>query len=129
MAVFEQARKAGNAAETDPKDEAQDDPFGEQAGEDAPDLEILYRDVALKAVRDDKTVMARLAGEGALWGYLLKIIEGALPGSLEDRFGKARDLVKPTLDVLFGAQDSGWHTVKHPTTGKAIVRKGPGAGH
>ena len=123
--VVEQARRAGNGAPPEANAEPSGEEFDEDANEGGPDLDLLYRESAVKAIRDNQAVMQRLSGAGAAWGHLLKVVEAALPDSLDDRFGKARDLVKPTLDAVFGIRDRDWHTVKHPDTGKVIVRKGP----
>ena len=99
------------------------------AGDDSgngygPDLEAHYRQLAADAVREHRNIVKRLAGDGAAWGHLVKVIEEALPETLDNRNRKAYDLVRPTLVELFGSEGEGWHTFKHARTGRTHVRRG-----
>lgn len=105
---------------------ASTDLFGESPDDDKLDLEVYYRQRAVSAVRDNQDVTARLNGDGAAWGHLVKVIEEALPETLDNRNRKAYDLVRPTIETLFGSEGGGWHTFKHDVTRKTYVRKGPG---
>ena len=88
---------------------------GDDAGEDSTagvDLEVMYRREAAAAVRDHEHLMAKLKGEGAKWGYVCKVIEAALADCHEDPNKKAFELVKPTIERLFGQQDTAWRTIR-----------------
>lgn len=118
--LFDQARAGQNSVPLEPDiDPAEPD------DSQGPDLETYYRQCAAVAIGEAPAVMAKLNGEGAAWGYLTKVIEEALPDSLDNRNRKAYDLVRPTVEQLFGSQSVGWHTFKH-SSGKTIVKKGPG---
>jgi hypothetical protein len=56
---------------------------------------------------------------------LVKVIEEALPDTLDNRNKKAYQLVRPTLEAIFGSERQEWHTFKHGVTGKTYVGKGP----
>lgn len=88
------------------------------------DLEVYYRQLALDAVKESQNITNRLAGDGAAWGHLVKVIEEALPETLDNRNRKAYDLVRVTIVKLFGLEGEGWHTFKHANTGSVYVRQG-----
>ena len=98
----------------------------DNGGEGQQDLEVYYRKLALNAVKENRNIMNRLAGNGAAWGHLVSVIEEALPETLDNRNRKAYELVRVTIAELFGLEGQGWHTFKHAKTGKTYVRKGPG---
>ena len=68
--------------------------------------------------------MSRLNGDGAAWGHLVKVIEEALPETLDDRYRKAstlfgrRSMHSSELKVEDGTRSSMWHP-ERPTSGKA----------
>ena len=98
---------------------------GDDSGNgDRPDLEVHYRQLAVKAVKESRNIMKRLAGEGAAWGHLVGVIGEALPETLDDRKGKAYWLVQGTMTALFGERGKGWHTFRRTDTGTLYVRKG-----
>ena len=98
----------------------------DNGGEDRQDLEVYYRQLALEAVKASRNIMDRLAGDGAAWGHLVKVIEEALPETLDNRNRKAYDLVRATIVELFGLEGEGWHTFKHAKTGRTYVQQGEG---
>ena len=99
----------------------------EETSEEQPDLEVYYRQLAVNAVKDNQDVMEKLIKAGAAWGHLVNVIENALPDTLDNRNSKAYSLVLMTIETLFGSESEGWHTFKHPKTGKTYIQKGAGA--
>lgn len=118
--------------DTEPATRGSSDPIGgvdllgEIHDEDKPDLEVYYRQVAENAVKENQDAMSRLERQGAAWGHLVRVIEEALPDTLDGRNNKAYHLVRPTVEALLGLEGEGWHTFKHEVTGKTYVRKGGG---
>ena len=98
----------------------------DNGGEGRQDLEVYYRQLALNAVKESQNIMNRLAGNGAAWGHLVKVIEEALPETLDNRNNKAYYLVQATITELFGLRGQGWHTFRHADRGTLYVRQGPG---
>ena len=94
-----------------------------------PDYEAFYRKIAAKAVEEDDDLMRSLDRDGAPWGAVNAAIKQALPENIEDPRQKAYELAKPTLDAIFGQQDIGWHTFRHPERGTTWIRKGASEEH
>ena len=126
---FRRAKSAGRGKAGDgepPADNTPETAADEEGGEDRPDLEVRYRWLALEAVMKSRNIMNRLAGDGAAWGHLVKVIEEALPETLDNRNNKAYYLVQTTITELFGLRGKGWHTFRHANRGTLYVRQGPG---
>jgi hypothetical protein len=98
--------------------------FPDSSEEGAVDLEALYRKRALDAVNADKMLLGRLNDSGAPWRAVLECIKTRLPDTIDDKQGKAFQLVAVTLDSLFGKQPSGWHSFKS-SKGVTYVKRGP----
>jgi hypothetical protein len=92
--------------------------------EPAIDNEALYSALAQEAIQDNQKIMQDLSEGGVPWGGLKACIKSRLPRTSADPDKLAYDLVPPTLNALFGAQDIGWHSFKNRDTGKTWVRKG-----
>lgn len=120
------SRKKAGAGDGEPPADNTPETTDDNGGEDLQDLEVYYRQLALKAVKASRNTMDRLAGDGVPWGHLVKVIEEALPETLDNRNRKAYDLVQITITGLFGPRGKGWHTFKHARTGSVYVRQGGG---
>lgn len=94
----------------DPKKSANDQ-GDEVEAEQAIDMEVMYRNRAVEAVRADSVLLERLR-EGTPWRAVTAAIEGALPDVLTDRNRKAYDLTPFVMDTIFGPQPMGWDTYK-----------------
>jgi hypothetical protein len=93
--------------------------------EPAIDNEALYSAFAKEAVQNNPKIMQDLNRDGVPWGGLKACIKVKLPRTAADPDKLAYDLVPSTLNALFGAQDTGWHSFKNRDTGKTWVKKGP----
>ncbi len=70
---------------------------------------VYYRTLAVKAVRDHAKLQGYLKDErGAAWGFITATIKAALPADVDDVGQLAYNLVRPTLEELFGEQDVYW---------------------
>lgn len=87
-------------------------------------LEV-YEQRALASLQQNRVLLQRLNGDGQAWGGLVSALSAALPETLDDRQDLAYRLVPKVLSALFGPQDIGWHSFKHPQSGKTWVRSGP----
>ncbi|MYE58774.1 MAG: hypothetical protein F4X35_04220 [Alphaproteobacteria bacterium] len=117
---------AGAKGSEAPPDSTPETAVDDSGNGDRPDLEVHYRQLAVKAVRESRNIMKRLAGEGAAWGHLVRAIEKELPDTLDNKNRKAYDLVRVTIVELFGLEGEGWHTFKQADTGRLYVRQGKG---
>lgn len=87
----------------------------------------IYELLAVDAVRNDRDTQERLAQDGLPWFGINRVIHAVLPETLPNRDDLAHQMVQKVLDQLFGSRaQSGWHTFKHPQTGKTWVKQGPG---
>ncbi|MDE0648180.1 MAG: DUF87 domain-containing protein [Cyanobacteria bacterium MAG IRC4_bin_6] len=101
------------------------DPLRDSARKDQPDVEVYYRQIAKNAIKENGNVMKQLNSDGgALWGYMIKLIEEALPETLEDRHDKAYNLVAPTMTAIFeGPQDEKWEAFTNNPNEKRRIRR------
>jgi Helicase HerA, central domain len=99
-----------------------------QAGgdDDQPNIdnEALYSALAKEAIQNDQKIMQDLNGEGVPWGGIIACIKKKLPRTAAEPDKLAYDLVAPTFNALFGAQEVGWHSFRNKTTGKMWAKKG-----
>lgn len=87
---------------------------GDQAaGEGSFDLLSAIREGAIRAVAGAGTLRARVEAAGMPWKGAIVEIESHLPSDLDDRERIANDLVRPTLDRLFG--EGHWKTEQRPS--------------
>ena len=94
---------------------------------------VYYRTLAVKAVRDHAKLQGYLKDErGAAWGFITATIKAALPADVDDVGQLAYNLVRPTLEELFGEQDVYWEAYQREArNGKMttyVRRKQPGTG-
>jgi DNA helicase HerA-like ATPase len=84
--------------------------------EDEPqtDASEAYVKAAFQAVQSDQALMAKLKGDGMLWGALMGAIAGKLPELLTDRDDLAFRNVRPFLDAVLGVEK--WSTEKRPNS-------------
>ncbi|MEW6749749.1 MAG: DUF87 domain-containing protein [Candidatus Latescibacterota bacterium] len=66
----------------------------------------------------------RVTTDGAAWGSLKAFFLEQLPAELDNADDIAFRLVRQALTEAFGAQGTGWHTFKSPTSGATWVRAG-----
>jgi uncharacterized protein len=83
------------------------------------------RDDAIAAFKADQSIQSLLRGNGVAWGRLIAFFESVLPKGLDGLSEQARKLVALSLTETFGPEDQGWHTFKHPHSGKTWVKAGP----
>jgi hypothetical protein len=127
--LIAQAR-AINQARNDPQSPTTSQPpsdlFGEQVGDEPPDLEVYYQQLARHAVEQDAELMGKLKGDGAAWGHVRSVIAAALPETLDGRDQKAFQLVVPTMDAILGAKGQGWHPFQLGPKQTTYIKFGPG---
>lgn len=99
------------------------DLYGEEL-DTAVDMELLYRNRAIQAIREDSGLLTKIESDGVPWRAVLAAIEKSLPDSIEDKNNKSYNLTAPVLTEIFGAQDIGWHSYR-ASHGPVYVRKGP----
>jgi len=125
----EEARPATSAEGTrsaaSPRVSATQSADGAAIDVDGVDVFEALEGAAIRAFQSDEEIMKQMAGDGIPWGALNSYFQKHLPPELEDRGAMAYRLVPKAMDRTFGAQDAGWHTYKHATTGKTWVKKGP----
>ena len=95
-----------------------------EAPDDDVDMEALYRNQAIIAVRESGQLLGYTRGIGAFWAAVREAIETALPQELDDRNGKANSLVPFVMNEIFGKQPGGWHTFKDEKNRRRI-KAGP----
>ena len=78
----------------------------------------------IEALRAEAKLLARVeSSEGAAWGSIKAFFLDHLPTQMDDRDTLAYRLVRKVLDRLYGPQDQGWETYRHPATKATYVRK------
>jgi hypothetical protein len=101
----EEAVPAENEAETEPVDAM-----------------AVYKDQAIKALRNNHVLLDEIRTSGASWGYIMRFLEKELPDTLENRNDIAYYLVREALERLYGAENEAWYTFKRPgNSGKQIT--------
>ena len=79
---------------------------------------------AFDALRSDTQLMRRLKStEGAAWGTVKAFFLEHLPKHLDDKNQLSYQLVKKSMDEIFGPQDQAWETFKNPSNVTYIRKK------
>ena len=89
------------------------------------DITEIYLDIAVTALEGNHYALAELQGTGKSWGSINGIIANALPANVQDAGDLAHTLTPKAMERMFGRQGEGWHTFKHPDSGKTMIRIGP----
>ena len=128
MDLIDQARasidEARGNTQTEPTAAPSSNLFSEQTGDELPDLEVYYQQLAQRAVEQDAELTAKLKGDGAAWGHVRSVIVAALPETLDGRDQKAYQLVAPTMDAILGVQGERWHTFKRGPKQTTYIKSG-----
>ncbi|NUQ51386.1 MAG: DUF87 domain-containing protein [Phycisphaerales bacterium] len=90
-------------------DEARSDGTSEPRPVDA--LQAM-KERAIEVLRTHTGFMQKMNADGAKWGHATKILEGALPESMDDRNQFAYRFVSEAMDAIFGPRDVKWRTDK-----------------
>ena len=78
----------------------------------------------VEALQAEAKLMAKIESpEGVAWGSIKALFLVHLPPRMDDRDTLAYRLVKKVLDILYGPQDQGWETYRHPATKATYVRR------
>jgi hypothetical protein len=78
------------------------------------DALAVYETNAIKALRNNRSFIERINGEGIQWGRIIGLLEAALPDTLEDRGRVARNLVVKALEQILGPKNETWHDFMGP---------------
>jgi hypothetical protein len=89
-----------------------------------PDAMEEIEQLAIQTLEEDEVRLEQIRTQGLAWGALKAFFAEILPSGLDDRDKFAYHLVPKALTQLFGAQDDGWHSYKHPETGATYVTAG-----
>lgn len=76
---------------------------------------VVYRALAVRAVREDDRALTFLNGDGAAWGFLRAVIRDGLPDHVDNAEQLAYNLVKQVLEEIIGEQNVHWETYPRPT--------------
>lgn len=79
---------------------------------------------AIEALRADGQLIEKIdSSEGVAWGRIKGFFLGHLPEHLDDRDQLAYRLVKKAMDCIYGFQQHGWESYRHPQNNKTYIRK------
>ena len=79
---------------------------------------------AIDALRSDTKLMSKLEStEGAAWGTVKAFFLEHLPKHLDDRGQLSYQLVKKSMDEIFGPQNQAWETFKNPSNVTYVRKK------
>ncbi len=78
------------------------------------DALAVYENNAIEALRNNRSFIERINGEGIQWGRIIGLLEAALPDTLEDRGRVARNLVVKALEQILGPKNETWHDFMGP---------------
>jgi uncharacterized protein len=102
------------------------DVFDEKDLEPTVDILQLIEQRAINSLQDDKELLDKVRKEGIAWGAIKAFFMEVIPNEMDDRGGIAFQLVSKVLTQIFGPQNEGWHSYKHPQTGATYVKAGRG---
>lgn len=79
---------------------------------------------AIDALRSDTQLMSKLEStEGAAWGTVKAFFLEHLPKHLDDKDQLSYQLVKKSMDEIFGPQNQAWETFKNPSNVTYVRKK------
>jgi hypothetical protein len=77
-----------------------------------------------EALRSETKLTTKIESqEGVAWGAIRAFFVERLPPHLDDKSQLAYQLVRKAMTHLYGTQDQGWESYRHPTKNTAYVRK------
>ena len=77
---------------------------------------------AIEALRSHSETQSKMKAGGTPWMAVQTVLIDALPEQMDDRNQFAYNLVPKALNEIFGTQEQGWESFKHPNSGKTWVR-------
>jgi len=96
-----------------------------ELAEETVDVMATLETQAIDALRTNGQILQHIHSDGRPWRTVQELLLGRLPMELANREDIAYRLVPKAMDQVVGeAQNKGWHTFKHPDTGKTWVKAG-----
>jgi hypothetical protein len=100
-------------------------PAGTERDEaEKPDAKKFHEDRAIEAFRKHPVYAQLHEGREVPWGRISKILEEALPDTMENREQEAHNLVRKALTTLFGPEPQGWLGFRHPERKTTYIKLG-----
>lgn len=87
------------------------------------DVRAQYEAAAIGKFRESELAKHLEEGSAVAWGSLKAMLKETLSADLDDRDGMAYQLVKKTMETVYGSQNSAWHSYKDER-GVTVLKKG-----